>query len=181
MNNIPGMNECGDCGKSNASVVYPPRQTRIYSRLFYTPVFYTPLYMLCTPLYICSIHPCVCSIHPCMLYMLYTPLYMLYTPLYMLYLPRACIRHTQPSIYYVTACTNCVSWNVNMLSVFLFVSPVWQRGQPTIVSQSLQFKCFLCDLLYVAHILGRVGLTLIGEYFEPPRSLLGISIRSDAI
>ena len=46
MKNIPGMNDCGDCGKSNASVVYPPRQTRIYSRLFYTPVFSTPLYML---------------------------------------------------------------------------------------------------------------------------------------
>ena len=84
MNNIPGMNDCGDCGKSNASVVYPPRQTRIYSRLFYTPVFSTPLYML------------------------YTPLYMLYVPLYMLYVPRDCIRHTQPSIYYVTVCANCV-------------------------------------------------------------------------
>ena len=51
MNNIPSMNDCGDCGKSNASVVYTPRQTRIHSRLFYTQsyVLYTLVYALYVP------------------------------------------------------------------------------------------------------------------------------------
>ena len=170
------MNDCGDCGKSNASVVYPPRQTRIYSRLFYTPVFYTPLYMLYTPLcMLCTVY----SVHPCT-YALYTLVYALYTVVYAL--PTPSLHQTYTAVYLLCHSVHKLRFVEckHVFSVFVCISCV-ARGQPTIVSQSLQIKCFLCDLLYVAHTLGRVGLTLIGEYFEPPRSLLGISIRSDAI
>ena len=137
MKNIPGMNECGDCGKSNASVVYPPRQTRIYSRLFYTPVFYTPLYMLYTPLcMLCtvySVHPCTYALYT-LVYALYTLVYALYTLVYALYtvvyaLPTPSLHQTYTAVYLLCHSVHKLrSWNVNMFSVFLFVSPVWQEG-----------------------------------------------------
>ena len=125
----------------------------------------------CTPLYICSIHPCVCSIHPCIC--------SIHRCICSTYPEPASDIHSRLSIMSQRAQTAFVECK-HVFSVFVCISCV-ARGQPTIVSQSLQFKCFLCDVPYVAHIWGGVGLTLIGEYFEPPRSLLGISIRSDAI
>ena len=187
MNKIQGMNDCVVACKSNAgaSVVYPPRQTAytLYITLYLT------LYILCK----C----CVFTASDCRIYTVVysTPVFST-LPLYIYTLYTLVYIHTdlRPQTYtaaVVHLLCQCMHqlrpWNVNRSSVFVCVTlATWQPktvSNPVIYDVHQSNVC-LYDILWkaVAHArLDYNGLTLIGEYFEPPRSLLGISIRSDAM
>ena len=130
----------------------------IYSRLFYTCVFYPTL---------------------------------VYIHLYTLVYTHRDLRpqtYTAAVVHLLCQCMHQLRpWNVNRSSVFVCVTlATWQPKtvfNPVIYNVHQSNVC-LYDILWkaVAHArLDYNGLTLIGEYFEPPRSLLGISIRSDAM
>ena len=75
-------------------------------------------------------------------------------------------------------------WNVNIFTVFV-CKPVASKRATKTVSKCVIYNVHYSNVSLYEYPKGELqpmrGLTLIGEYFEPPRSLFGISIWSDAM